>query len=401
MHICWQTSIEMIADLRIRSIRQLTIWPVTVLLLSILFTVHLPAQKSTYQEKIKIVLDPGHGGRDPGTSGKYSKEKDIALDLALMVGQHLKDKSARVEIIYTRTEDQFVELNKRVELANKIDADLFVSLHCNAMKNSSKPNGIETYVMGLHATEENLMVAKRENAAILFENDQAVYGNYDPYSVEGHILLSAMQNNYLDQSIQLALSVQKLVSQSSSLRDRGVKQAGFVLLRMAQMPSILVEVAFLSNPRDEKLVTSIGGQNEISAAIAMGILRYLANRESIDREDNVTNQEALIASNEPPSPIVDTRRSSVYDSDEMVDSPSKTVYKVQLASIKNKENLSVDHELLSLKNVEVSYEDGLYKFLVGSYDTLQMAVEARSTIRTNGFKGAFVVAYQNGKRIKI
>ena len=401
MHNCWQTFIEMIADLRIPGIRLLTIGWAAVLLAFGPSLTQLTAQNLKSLDKIKIVIDPGHGGRDPGTTGSLSKEKDVALDLALLVGKHLTDKSSRIEVLFTRTDDRFVELNKRVELANRAQADLFISIHCNSVKNYRAAQGIETYVMGLHATEENLLVAKRENASILFEKDQTVYGNYDPYSVEGHILLSAIQNSYLDQSIQLALSVQKNVSQSTRLRDRGVKQAGFVLLRMAQMPSILIEAAFLSNQQDERLVTSIRGQNEISAAIAMGILRYLANQESVTRRDFVNNQPTSIAPSEPSFNHSSPGNMSINSASAMVDDASKTVYKIQLASIKHRENLSGDHELLALKNVEVSYEDGLYKFLMGSYDSLQMAVEARSSIRLDGFKGAFVVAYKDGKRIKI
>ncbi|MCF8388407.1 MAG: N-acetylmuramoyl-L-alanine amidase, partial [Bacteroidales bacterium] len=184
----------------------------------------------------KVVIDAGHGGRDPGALGKNSREKDIALSIALKTGGYIEKYLPDVEVIYTRKSDRFVELHKRAQIANEAQADLFISIHCNA-NNSSQPYGTETYVMGLHKSQANLEVAQKENAAILKEEDyQAEYEGFDPESPEAYIIFSLFQNAFLDQSLEFASLVQNQFKERVGLRDRGVMQAGFLVLYRITMP---------------------------------------------------------------------------------------------------------------------------------------------------------------------
>lgn len=222
----------------------------------------------------KIVIDAGHGGKDPGCSGSHAKEKVIALDIAKRLGKMLNAYHPEIEVIYTRETDVFIPLNKRIDMANKHQADLFISIHCNYVPHG-KARGTETYVMGLHRAEDNLEVAKRENSVILLETDyKKTYQGYDPYSPEGHILLSMVQNAHLEQSISIASKIEDSFGSRTRLKSRGVKQAGFVVLREATMPSILVETGFLSNSIDEAYLKSEVGQKEVASSIVKAITEY-------------------------------------------------------------------------------------------------------------------------------
>jgi N-acetylmuramoyl-L-alanine amidase len=222
----------------------------------------------------KIVIDAGHGGKDHGCSGAHSKEKFIVLDIAKKLGKLLRSYHPEIEVIFTRETDVFIPLDTRIQLANKNKADLFISIHANYI---GKPhvNGTETYVMGLHRAEDNLAVAKRENSSILYESDyQSTYGGYDPNSPEAHILLSMFQNAYLDKSINFATKVEESFTTRTILKSRGVKQAGFLVLRKATMPSTLIETGFLSSRNDEAYLMSSNGQDEVANAILKAITEY-------------------------------------------------------------------------------------------------------------------------------
>ncbi|NOR87043.1 MAG: N-acetylmuramoyl-L-alanine amidase [Bacteroidales bacterium] len=241
----------------------------------------------------KIVIDAGHGGKDPGASGKYSREKDIVLAIALKTGQLIKERYPQVEIIYTRKTDVFISLKKRAEIANKSQADLFLSIHCNSNR-SSQPHGSETYVMGLHKSEANLNVAKTENAAILFEDDyQAQYEGFDPTSDESHIIFNFFQNSFLSYNLDLASKMQSQFSVFTPLKDRGVKQAGFWVLYKTTMPGVLIEAGFLSNTNDEKFLNSKSGQLKLSQAISKAVSEYKdahdASEKNKSNQQNVSN----------------------------------------------------------------------------------------------------------------
>lgn len=221
-----------------------------------------------------IVIDAGHGGKDPGCSGSSSREKHIALAVSLQLAEEIRAKFPDIRVILTRDEDVFIPLHERAAIANRADADLFISIHCNYMPGSSATRGTETYVMGLHTAAHNLNVAKRENSSILLEEDYEKNYDYDPNSPEGHIMLSMFQNAYLEQSILLAERFEAHAAQTAGRKSRGVKQAGFVVLKETTMPSILAEIGFLSSYREESFLKSDDGQGAIVKALVLAFAEY-------------------------------------------------------------------------------------------------------------------------------
>lgn len=236
------------------------------------------AQSGTDLYRMKtIVIDAGHGGKDPGNlgTGRYkTREKDIALDIALRVGDYIKKQFPELNVVYTRDTDVFIGLNERADIANKAKADLFISIHCNAFNNPNS-NGTETYVLGLHRNEENLQVAMKENSAIFLEDDyKTKYEGFDPNSPESIIALTIMQSAFLQQSLSLSSYVQKQFKSRVGRRDRGVKQAGFLVLRRTTMPSILIELGFLTNAPEEDFLNSENGKAYMASAIFRGFKEY-------------------------------------------------------------------------------------------------------------------------------
>lgn len=231
-----------------------------------------------------VVIDAGHGGKDNGTSGSFSKEKDVALQIALDLGETIEKYLKDVKVIYTRDDDTFIGLKERANIANKNGADLFISIHCNAVEaNKDKSYGTETWVMGLHKSEENLRVAQRENSVILFEeNNQEKYEGFDPNDPQSYILFSLYQNANLDNSLNLADKIETQFVDRVGRYSRGVKQAGFVVLYQTSMPSVLVEVGFLTNRLEEKYLNDKLGQTYIASAIFRAFRDYKDEIESVN-----------------------------------------------------------------------------------------------------------------------
>lgn len=230
----------------------------------------------------KVVIDAGHGGKDPGTRGVFSKEKDIALGIALALGRIIKENMKDVEVIYTRKDDRFIELEQRAEVANTNNADVFISIHANAISLASV-HGTETYVMGTNKLEGNIAVAKRENSVILMEeNYEETYEGFDPLVPESHILFSLYQHAYLNNSLRLAEKIEKQFKQRVGRRSRGVKQDGFWVLWRTSMPSVLVEVGFLSNAGEEKYLNTESGQVYIASGIFRALRDYKTEIESMN-----------------------------------------------------------------------------------------------------------------------
>jgi N-acetylmuramoyl-L-alanine amidase len=222
-----------------------------------------------------IVIDAGHGGKDPGCHGVYSNEKNITLSVALKLGEYLKANMPDVKIIYTRSDDRFIELHDRASIANKNNADLFVSIHVNA--GPEQFEGTETYCMGLHKTEQNLQVAQRENESINMEsNKEDNYGGFDPNKPESYIMFSLYQNANLTNSMILAESIEKEFEVYNKRQSRGVKQAGFLVLWKTTMPAVLVETGFLTHNKEEGYLNSAKGQIETAFAIYSAIEDYRA-----------------------------------------------------------------------------------------------------------------------------
>lgn len=230
----------------------------------------------------KIVIDAGHGGKDPGTLGVFSKEKDLALEIARIAGKYIEEYIKDVEVIYTRKDDTFIELEERAQIANRNGADLFISIHCNAFPNP-KVKGTETYVMGLHKTEQNLAVAKRENSSIYLEdNYKETYGDFDPQSPDSHILFSLYQTAYLQSSLKLATKIEDQFKTRAGRRSRGVKQAGFWVLWRTSMPSVLVETGYLSNPSEEKELNDKLKQEYIASGIYRAVRDYKIEMDAMN-----------------------------------------------------------------------------------------------------------------------
>ncbi len=231
-----------------------------------------------------IVIDAGHGGKDPGCVYSGAKEKEITLSIALKLGKLIKDSlKDEVKVFYTRMGDSFIELNERSKIANRNNADVFISIHCNHAKNHSA-HGTETYVMGTHKDEGNLEVAKRENEAILLEDDyMEAYEGFDPNSPEAHILFSLYQNTFRDQSLLLAASIENFFKKRKETNtSRGVKQAGFLVLWKTTMPSVLIETGFLSNTKERAYLNSGKGQNEVAESIFKAVLEYKSKIENLE-----------------------------------------------------------------------------------------------------------------------
>lgn len=226
-----------------------------------------------------IVIDAGHGGKDPGCSGAHSREKHIALALAQTFAGYLREAYPDLKVILTRDDDVFIPLHERAAIANRAKADLFVSIHCNFMPGSSATRGTETYVMGLHTAEHNLNVAKRENESILLEADYQKNYDYDPNTPEGHILLSMFQNTFLEQSIRFAEKLEHHFDKTAQRRSRGVRQAGFVVLKETTMPSVLVESGFLSNSEEEDFLLTAAGQQQVATAMLLAFAEYKSEWE--------------------------------------------------------------------------------------------------------------------------
>jgi N-acetylmuramoyl-L-alanine amidase len=223
-----------------------------------------------------VVIDAGHGGHDPGCNGGHSNEKEVTLSVALKLGKMIEDSLQDVKVVYTRKTDKFIELSERSNIANKNNADLFISIHCNANDNK-EAHGTETFIMGLHKSESNLMVSKRENSVITLEKDyqnNKAYEGFDPNSPVGHIIFSLMQNAYIAQSAKFAGHVETEFQKNTPLKSRGVKQAGFLVLWKTAMPGVLIETGFLTNENDRKTLAKDSGQTVMAKSIFNALKKY-------------------------------------------------------------------------------------------------------------------------------
>ena len=230
-----------------------------------------------------VVLDAGHGGKDPGCLGRRTRESRVVLKLALQLGRKIKQDMPDMRVIYTRSTDHFVELAERSAIANRNRADLFISLHCNASPSSSRVYGTETYTMGLHKTNGNLDVAKRENAVIRKEaNYQQTYKGFNPDSPLAHIMLANYQHAFMGSSINFAEKVERSFRRAADRKSNGVKQAGFLVLWRTTMPSVLIETGYLTNPDEELYLMSTKGQDEITDAIYKALVQYKEEIETVN-----------------------------------------------------------------------------------------------------------------------
>lgn len=332
---------------------------------------------STVKQFFTIVIDAGHGGKDSGALGTFSQEKNVVLDIALKLGDLLQKSVPNIKIIYTRSDDTFISLYDRAKMANENKANLFVSLHANSSKNT-KARGPETFVMGLHKTQDNLDVAQKENAVIVMEKDYSErYEGYDPKSSESFIIFSLMQNTFLDHSLLVAELIQSEIITHTKLHDRGVKQAGFLVLWNTSMPSVLVEIGFISNTEEEKYINSSEGKENITKSVCEAVKNYI----------NDYNKKAVIDKPE----VLSEKQQTI---------PEKGIFfSIQLTASKLEPDLT-KKEYKALQNVFYKNIDGLNKCYSGVYSTYE---EVKSNIDTckKYFNGAFIVAFEDGKLLPV
>ncbi len=396
-----------------------------------------------------VVLDAGHGGHDPGNLGNGYLEKNIALNIVLNVGKIL-EQNPNIKVVYTRKDDTFIDLFVRGEIANKANADLFVSVHCDS--HSSDAHGAGTFVLGLHANKQNFEIAKKENSVIYLEdNYESRYADYDINSPESVIGLTIMQEEFLDQSISLAKMIQDNFTGNLKRKDRKVKQAGFIVLHQTFMPSVLVETGFLTNKSEGQYLNSLKGQKEMGSAIAKAILKYKEGIQSSTFNTPISTKEEEMPpvvepikkeekQDTPPAVEVVKEEKKTVEKPEVVikkdekpavvikekSKPSKPIVKVEEHEVKKESvELPIDEKGKSriefrvqiMATVKVIPLDGdnfnglnklskeqyknFYRYMYGNVDTYQAAKLLKSNADLKGYKTSYIVAYKDGKRIPV
>ena len=325
-----------------------------------------------------VVLDAGHGGHDSGNRGNGYLEKKIALNIVLKIGKKL-EKTPGIKVIYTRKTDVFVELIQRANIANKADADLFISVHCDAFT-SSKAFGAGTFVLGLHANERNFQVAQKENAVIFLEdNYEQNYDGFNPNDPESVISLILMQETYLDQSIEAASSIQKSFVNNLNRKDRTVKQAGFVVLKYTYMPSVLVETGFLTNSSEGAYLNSSKGQTNMANAVAKAIIDYKSQREAgVGKQVSYTDQSDL----------------------EVQGKQSNLTFKIQIAASKKNIDLK-PYNFKGLTSLTKQKSGAVYRYFYQQSANYEQAQKDLKVAKSKGFKSSFIVAFNGDKKITI
>ncbi len=335
-----------------------------------------------------VVIDPGHGGKDPGAIGfKRNMEKTVVLNVSLKLGELIKKEFPEVKIIYTRNTDEFIGLAKRAKIANSAGADLFISIHANAVENRS-PSGFESWVLGLHKSKAALEVAKFENSAILMEDDhEQTYSEFNPQDPDAYIALSMRQNAFLDQSITFANILQKDCVKKLGLKNRGVKQAGFMVLYRATMPAVLIELGFLSNIEEEKMLASETGQQILADYIFDGFKKYKKHYDAVDES---IGKGVVEIDDEPIN----------KPSENLSKIDSGVVFKVQIATSSTQLKTSPEN-FNGLNGVEVYLSGKFYKYTYGKCKSFLEAKEKLKVVNEKGFSTSFITAFENGKRIDL
>ena len=335
------------------------------ILLCFFIITSLSSQQIKNQEKFIVVIDAGHGGKDPGNTGNGYLEKEIVLNISLQLGEIL-EKVDDIEVIYTRTSDKFVNLFERANIANKSNANLFISIHADS--HNSQAYGAGTFVLGLHANQRNFEIAKKENSVIFYEDDYVnQYEGFDPNNPESLIGLTLMQEEYLDQSIIAASYIQNSFVQNLKRKNRNVKQAGFIVLKYTYMPSVLVETGFLTNKNEGAYLNSINGQKEMSDAISKAVIKY-----KNDFYRSLTSSEQVDYVN----------------------------YKIQV-SASNRLIETKSYNFNGLESIEVFKDGSLYKYLYGNYRSLEEAKKQLKYVKKFGFNSSFVIGFRNNRIIPL
>ncbi len=378
-----------------------------IFLLSALPQLYCFAGTSGYKIKT-IVLDAGHGGHDTGCNGpSHSNEKDVTLKIILALGKLIEENYPDIKVLYTRTTDVFITLQDRALMANKNNADLFLSVHCNANANK-EAYGTETFLMGLHVSQANLDVAKRENSVIKLEKDyESTYEGFDPESPEAMIALSLAQNANIEQSTYLASKVQENLTTRLNRFNRGVKQAGFWVLYRTTCPSILIETGFLTNRTEEKYLTSKEGEIQLSNAIFESFGDYLTTIEKgnkltppliVNTNDNLLQPTKDNAGEQQAIAVTDEDITSKTTLTTDTNTTNTILFKVQIKASPSPLPKS-DKAYKLTDNLKFEKSNGTYKYVYGPYESYNTAMKTMKKAVAFGFKDAFIVGYKNGERL--
>ncbi|MDR0940249.1 MAG: N-acetylmuramoyl-L-alanine amidase [Mediterranea sp.] len=371
---------------------------------------------SARAKEFVVVIDAGHGGNDPGAVGRISKEKTINLNVALKVGRLIEANCPDVKVVYTRKRDVFIPLGRRADIANDAKADLFISIHTNALANNRVATGASTWTLGLAKSEANLDVAKRENSVILYEDDYKTrYAGFDPNSAESYIIFEFMQDKYMKQSVDLASLVQKQFKQTCKRPDRGVHQAGFLVLKASAMPSILVELGFISTPEEERFLNSEAGANTMANGIYRAFVAYKSEQElrltggTTTPEPRETSPEADTVSEPKPTgnEMGDESRSvagkaiksETRSATRSATKSDEITFKIQILTT-NKPLPKGDRRLKGLEGVSYYREKGLYKYTYGSSTDYDRMLKLRRSVAPK-FKDAFIIAFRGDEKMDI
>lgn len=358
-------------------------------LLCLFLLLGLPMYALAEERDYIVVIDAGHGGKDPGAVGKKAKEKNINLNVALALGQLIEKNMKDTKVMYTRKTDVFVSLDRRARIANEAKADLFISIHTNALPKGRIARGTETYTLGMARADENLEVAKRENSVILVEDDyKERYAGFNPKSSESYIMFEFMQDKYMEQSVSLAKGIQGQFKSYARRVDKGVHQAGFLVLRATSMPSVLVELGYISTPDEETYLSSKKGVDALSQSIYNAFAEYKKKQCVSPAKEQMKKKEKSNERNGEKN-VVESKKEKKSNA---------PVFKLQILT----SSTELSSENSKLKGVEVGFykENGLYKYTTGSTEDYNEILRIKKRLETK-FKGAFVVAFRNGKKMNL
>jgi len=370
------------------------------LVLTFGFFVAFTPQPEIENKLKRVVIDAGHGGKDPGNlgTGRFkTTEKDVTLDVVLQLGKYISDEFPDVEVIYTRDDDSYPTLEDRVSIANSSSADLFISVHCDAFSKSSA-SGSGSFVMGMHKSDEALRVSMKENASMFMEEDyEEKYGFFDPKDPDTFIALNMRQDIYLDQSLSLSKKIQDQFRERVGRKDRGVKQAGYYVICFTTMPSVLVELGFLTNAKEEEFLNSEEGKSYMSSALFRAFREY---------KNEVEGVKTTVTTPAPPQPEENNQPLEIANDsnwvEEIVNEKIRKGVKFQIQIMTSSKEIKVsDEEFKGLKKVDEYISSGLYKYSTGCTSDYKKAQKMQKVLRSNGFPGAFIIAFKDGERIQL
>lgn len=375
---------------------------------SLLLAFSLFPQMHAAENRFTVVIDAGHGGHDPGAIGKRGKEKNINLSVALKLGKLIKQNCPDTRVVYTREKDVFIPLHRRAEIANDAKANLFISIHTNSVASrNSRVSGTETYTLGLHRTQENLEVAKKENAVILIEDDyKQRYAGFNPNSSESYIIFEFLQDKNMAQSVNFATKVQRCF-RNANRTDKGVHQAGFLVLRATSMPSVLIELGYITNPTEEAYLMSDRGSSTLAKSIYQAFLNYkggkVSTTQTADETDTVSTLaevEETTASPQPQTPAVRKQKTAPTQESTPASISGKPVFKIQVLTSSRKLS-SNSKQFKGLTPVDSYEENGIIKYTYGADTNYNKILRLKRNKVDSKFKDAFIIAFKDGQKVNI